>query len=154
MKNIIIKVQSFGDIITNSSSEVYCIYDRRGMEQIKAALTNIVSVLNPSINIDDHLEFELVFNVDKDYYDIDGNEISGDQFFIQSFNEWCEDKSNIDILRDYAEWLKRFQDNHRCDSEGFPNFDLRIIPLTEIGNKLAAAIWDILNAFEHEEIYS
>lgn len=154
MKNIIIKVQSFGDIITNSSSEVYCIYDRRGMEQVKAALTNIVSVLNPSINIDDHLEFELVFNDDIGFYDDDGNEISGSQYFVQCFNEWCENKSNMDILENYAEWLKRFQDGHRCNSEGYPHFDLRITPLTEIGNKLVAAIWDILNAFEHEEIYS
>lgn len=36
-----IKIQSFGDLITNSSSEVYCIYDLRGVEQVKNAVNEI-----------------------------------------------------------------------------------------------------------------
>ena len=34
-----IKIQSFGDVITNSSSEIYTIYDLNGIEQIESAIT-------------------------------------------------------------------------------------------------------------------
>ena len=154
MQNIIVKIQSFGDIITNSSSEVYCIYDRRGMEQVKRAITNIVSVLNPSINIDDHLEFELVLSDDKNFYDSNDEIVNGKQYFIQEFNHWCENKNNEQILSGYSDWLDNFRDDHKYDESGLPNFILEITPLTEIGKTLADSIWRILDAFNYEEIYT
>jgi broad specificity phosphatase PhoE len=147
-----INIQSFGDIITNSSSEVYCIYDRRGTEQIEKAIKEIVRALNPEINLDDHLEISLVPNPDRDIYE-GRNPIPMDEFYNREFGKWAEDKENEEVLKDFPKWLKQFQDEYCTDNDGCPNFELSMTPLTEIGKVLAISINKILNAFDHIEIY-
>lgn len=150
-----INIQSFGDIITNSSSEVYCLYDWDGMEQIENAIKNIVKVINPEINIDEHLEFSLVPD-DYDYWEDDnGNEVSYQEFYNQEFGKYCErNQNNEDILLNFPDWYRSFIQEHSFNDGGIPNFKLNILPKSELGETLAKQIENILYAFAYKEIYT
>ena len=145
-----IKIQSFGDIITNSSSEVFCIYDWDGTEQIINAVKQIANVLNPSVNIDDLLEIQLV--IDEDYLD-DSDEYSLKFKYNKKFEEFCESRTNEQILTDFPEFRKNFFTSDDCyNDEGMPLIYLSITGLNDDGQKLANALYSILNAYEYREI--
>lgn len=152
---MLINIQSFGDIITNSSSEVYCLYDWSGMEQIEDAITNIVQAINPHIKIEDHLEFSLVPEPYTDFYDEDLDEdVSYEDFYNKKFQEYCEKNSdNNKLLLDFPRWYRNFIEECSFDDNGRPRFTLQISPKSELGEVLAAQINRILYAFEYEEIY-
>ena len=146
-----IKIQSFGDIITNSSSEVFCIYDWNGTEQIINAIKEIARVLNPSVNIDDLLDVQLV--IDEDYID-DSDEDNLKSKYSREFEEFCESRTNEQILTDFPEFRKNFFTSEDCyDSDGVPLIFLSITGLNDDGQKLANALYSILNAYEYKEIF-
>jgi hypothetical protein len=147
-----IKVQSFGDIITNSSSEVYTMYDRAGVESVKYAVEQLIKAINPDINIDDHLTIDLVPS-DMEIYDDADSYISFDEFYDKKFNEWCLDKSNEDILFGFPNWLKEFERQYRTDDNGLPLWTIEIKSITDLGEKIARSVDNILYAFDHEEVY-
>lgn len=152
---MLINIQSFGDIITNSSSEVYCLYDWSGMEQIEDAIKNIVKVINPDIKIEDHLEFSLVPEQYTEFYDEDLDEdVSYEEFYNKEFQKYCEENSdNSKLLRDFPKWYRNFIEENSFDGNGRPKFILQILPKSELGETLAVQINRILYAFEYEEIY-
>lgn len=146
-----IKIQSFGDIITNSSSEVFCIYDWNGTEQIINAIKEIANVLNPSVNIDDLLEIQLV--IDNDYVD-ENDEYNLQTKYNREFEEFCESKTNEQILTDFPKFYKEFFSSDDCYSdEGIPLIQLEIKGLNDDGVKLADALYSILSAYEYKELY-
>lgn len=149
-----IRIQSFGDIITNSSSEVYTIYDRDGVKQIEEAINNIVKALNPNINIEDHITLELVPT--DNYYGEDdaGNSINFDEYYKKEFDQYCLENSNEGILLGFSDWLADFENKTRIDDNGMPMWDLKITPITHLGEVLMDSIYRILYAFEHEEVYT
>ena len=147
-----IKVQSFGDIITNSSSEVYTMYDRRGVDSVKNAVEQLIKAINPDINIDDHLTIDLVPD-NTDIYE-DGDNIPFNEFYNKKFNEWCLDKSNEEILFGFPKWLEEFEREYRTDDNGLPLWTIEVKSITDLGKTIASSIYNILYAFEHEEIYN
>ena len=150
-----INIQSFGDIITNSSSEVYCLYDWSGMEQVENAIKSIVKVTNPNINVDDHLEFSLVPDKYTEFYDEDSDEyITYEEFYNKKFAEYCEaNTNNNDVLLNFPQWYRSFVEENSFTEQGIPNFTLEITTKTELGEVLAKQIYRILHAFSYEEIY-
>lgn len=146
-----IKIQSFGDIITNSSSEVFCMYDWDGTEQIINAIKEIARVLNPSVNIDDLLDIQLV--IDNDYVD-ENDEDNLQAKYNREFGEFCESKTNEQILTDFPKFYKAFFSSDDCYSDdGIPLIYLEIKGLNDNGEKLANALYSILNAYEYKEIF-
>ena len=151
-----LNVQSFGDIITNSSSEIYTIYDLNGINQIESALSNICKVLNPNIDWRDHLTIELEISdmYDSPEYDDDGNRLSMQELYNKKFNEFCDNKSNEEIMKGFSKFYEDFCSDYCTDDDGRPCFDLLISPKTKIGKQLEESIYAILFAFEHVEIYT
>lgn len=146
-----IKVQSFGDIITNSSSEVFCIYDWRGTEKIIDAIKDIAKVLNPSVDIDDLLEIKLV--IDDDYID-EGDESNLQIIYNKKFEQFCESRTNEQILTDFPKFYKDFFTSDDCyTDDGIPMIYLVINGLNDDGEKLANALYSILYAYEYKEIF-
>lgn len=146
-----IKIQSFGDIITNSSSEVFCMYDWNGTEQIINAIKEIAKVLNPSVNIDDLLDIKLV--IDNDYVD-ESDEDNLQAKYNREFGEFCESRTNEQILTDFPKFYKEFFSSEDCYSDdGVPLIYLEIKGLNDDGEKLEDALYSILNAYEYREIF-
>ena len=152
---MLINIQSFGDVITNSSSEVYCLYDWSGMDQVEDAIKNIVKAINPNIKIEDHLEFSLIPEPYTDFYDVDlDEEVSYEDLYNKKFQEYCEKNSdNGTLLLDFPKWYRGFIEENSFDGDGHPNFTLQISPKSELGETLATQINRILYAFDYEEIY-
>ena len=150
---MLINIQSFGDVITNSSSEVYCLYDWSGMEQIEDAIKNIVKAINPEINVDEHLEFSLIPEEYSYWEDDDGNEISFQEFYNQEFGKYCEQHSNDNVLLNFPEWYRNFIEEHSFNDEGKPRFELNIEAKSKLGELLKAQIESILYAFQYDEVY-
>ena len=138
-----IKIQSFGDVITNSSSEIYTIYNSYGLDSIKEAISNLIKAINPDIDIDEHVTIELV-PCNEEF----------EEFYNKEFNQWCLNKSNEEILVDFPKWLKEFQKENVTDDNGIPLWDIEIKPITDLGEIISKAINNILYAFDHEEIYT
>ena len=146
-----IKIQSFGDIITNSSSEVFCMYDWNGTEQIINAIKEIAKVLNPSVNIDDLLDIRLV--IDNDYVD-ENDEYNLQIKYNRKFGEFCESRTNEQILTNFPKFYEEFFSSDDCYSDdGIPLIYLEIKGLNDDGEKLADALYSILYAYEYREIF-
>lgn len=152
---MLINIQSFGDIITNSSSEVYCLYDWSGMEQIEDAIKKIVKAIDPKINVDEHLEFSLVPEGYGEFYDEDGEEITFEELYNKKFAEYCErNQDNNDVLLNFPDWYRNFIEENSFNDEGIPNFQLKIEAKTKLGETLMNQIDRILYAFEYKEIFT
>lgn len=149
-----IKIQSFGDLITNSSSEVYCIYDLRGVEQIKNAINEIAKALNPNINVEDHLEIYIALDDNAYLYDDNGKELSCSEYYEKEYNEFCENRTNEQIMIDFPKWYKEFYNSHVTDNRGVPMLTISFNAKDKLGETLQNAIEGILNAFEYREVYN
>ncbi len=55
----IIKIQSISDLITNSSSEAFIVYDKGNITSIKELVNSILSLLDPSKTFDDYFKIEM-----------------------------------------------------------------------------------------------
>lgn len=150
-----IKIQSFGDLITNSSSEVYCIYDLRGVEQVKNAVNEIAKALNPNINVEDHLEIYIAMDEDYEEYDNEIRDyITGQEVYEREYNKFCENRTNEDILRDFPAWYNDFFEDYKIDNNGRPMSTISFNAKDKLGETLQVAIERILNAFEYVEVYN
>ena len=60
----------FSDIITNSSSEVYCVYSEEGINRIKDLVNSILEVAGSDKKCDDLFEISLIPDsfLDEDFY--------------------------------------------------------------------------------------
>jgi hypothetical protein len=63
-----IKIQSISDIITNSSTEVFCMYSQRDKEEIKKLVNAILALSNSIVTFDDLFEIKMDVNWDAAYY--------------------------------------------------------------------------------------
>ncbi len=62
------KIQSISDIITNSSTEVFVVYDESNISSIKELVNSILSLVDPSKTCDDYFDIEMVVNYEGLYY--------------------------------------------------------------------------------------
>lgn len=60
----IVKIQSISDLITNSSTEAFVVYDKSNMRDIKNLVNSILSLLNPYKTFDDYFTIEMLINYD------------------------------------------------------------------------------------------
>lgn len=59
------KVQSISDLITNSSTEAFVVYDEGNVEDIKNLVNSILSLLDSSKTFDDYFTIEMEINYDE-----------------------------------------------------------------------------------------
>ena len=59
-----IKIQSISDLITNSSTEVFIVYDKNNIDAIKNLVDSILSLLDPSKKFDDYFTIGMEINYD------------------------------------------------------------------------------------------
>ncbi len=57
-----INIQSISDLITNSSSEAFVVYDKGNVASIKELIDSVLSLLDPSKTFDDYFEIEMHIN--------------------------------------------------------------------------------------------
>ena len=86
-----INIQSISDIITNSSSEVFVIYTKEGIETLKEIISGIFHK-----NFDEHFDLKLECN-DRHYYDYERRKREEANL---SFEEWCLEHSEGGSKRD------------------------------------------------------
>ncbi len=60
----IVKIQSISDLITNSSTEAFVVYDKGNVRDIKNLVNSILSLLDPSKTFDDYFTIEMLINYD------------------------------------------------------------------------------------------
>lgn len=65
MSSRILKIQSVSDIITNSSTEVFMIYDEKSIKQIKELVNAILDLGNYKERFDDLFECKITFNEER-----------------------------------------------------------------------------------------
>ena len=75
----------FSDVITNSSSEVYCVYDEEGINRIKDLVNSILEVAGSDKKFDDLFEISLVPDsfLDEDFYDAFNREPENEQELLE-----------------------------------------------------------------------
>ena len=122
----IAKIQSISDLITNSSTEAFVVYDKGNVEDIKNLVDSILSLLDPSKTFDDYFTIEMLINYDDiqwifdRYYESDGcyedvpelktySELEGKEAtkFIESLPV-----ERLDEIVDWANddnWYRRYQ---------------------------------------------
>lgn len=97
-------IQSFVDVITNSSTSIYTFYDDSGINTIKNSLNDIIHVFDPNANIDDVLDIKLCFSED--------------------FLKWVDDhksdlfdenETNEELLLNYSDRLTDLADSY-CEN--------------------------------------
>lgn len=84
-----INIQSISDLITNSSSEAFIVYDKGNIASIKELIDSVLSLLDPSKTFDDYFEIEMHINY------------SG---LEDIFDRYCDKE---DLYEDYPE-LKKY----------------------------------------------
>lgn len=68
-----VKIQSISDIITNSSSEVFVIYDQNGIDTIKTIVNSILKLAKSEYSCDDLFDIQFVWDdIAEEYYNDDG----------------------------------------------------------------------------------
>lgn len=63
MNKIVFKIKSITDVITNSSTEVFTIYDENGIKSLKELINTILSVAYSTSNVKEKLYFDDLFDV-------------------------------------------------------------------------------------------
>lgn len=62
-----INIQSISDLITNSSTEVFVVYEKSNIQSIKDIVDAVLSLIDPSKKFDDYFNIEM--NIDYDELD-------------------------------------------------------------------------------------
>lgn len=75
----------FSDIITNSSSEVYCVYSEEGIDRIKELVNSILEVAGSDEKFDDLFEISLIPDefLNEDFYDEFDREPENEQELLE-----------------------------------------------------------------------
>ena len=75
----------FSDVITNSSSEVFCVYNEEGINRIKELVNSILEVAGSDKKFDDLFEISLIPDsfLDEDFYDAFDREPENEQELLE-----------------------------------------------------------------------
>lgn len=109
-------IQSFGDIITNSSTEVFPCCDETGLNGIKNLITEMIKMFEPDKDFDDY------FEIRQEYSDEFEECIENDHEFVEDcFNEFCEkgNLSNDAILAKSPKFLEYLHDCWLSDERNY-----------------------------------
>lgn len=81
-----INIQSVSDLITNSSTEVFVVYSKSNVKDIKNLVNSILSLLDPSKTFDDYFTIEMLINYEDLFMVFD--RYSEDDEFYSDFPEF------------------------------------------------------------------
>lgn len=129
------KIIGFSDVITNSSSEVYTIYDEHGIKAIKALVDAILKAGGSDKTCDDLFDIKLDFDKDNvmDY--------------------WMDDHDNENPTREeLLDFAKDFDNDNYGEST--PLIDgISVTPKDNDNVSAAGLLASIGEIFDHIEIY-
>lgn len=127
-----INIQSISDLITNSSTEAFVVYDEGNVEDIKNLVNAILSLLDPSKTFDDYFTIEMQVNYDalNDIFD----ELCANEELYDSYPE-LKEYNTIEDYQDQDKYLRSLStktidnyfyyyndntyDNYKYQYEGF-----------------------------------
>ena len=149
-----IKIQSISDIITNSSTEVFCMYTQHDKEEIKKLVNAILALSDSAVTFDDLFEIKMDINWEAAYRIWDNDE---------------EIQQKYERDDDFFEFLKTLDDNQlkeyekkmsECYSDTpmtlYDGYTVSVKPgvvETETVKKAKEAINYIKNIFDYEAAY-
>lgn len=89
---MMVKIQSISDIITNSSSEVFVIYDQNGIDAIKTLVNSLLRIANSKYIFDDLFDIQFVWDdIAEEYYNDNGGFKSTGQTF-EEYRQCLQDE--------------------------------------------------------------
>jgi hypothetical protein len=150
-----IKIQSISDIITNSSTEVFCMYSQHDKEEIKKLVNAILALSNSVVTFDDLFEIKMDINWDAAYYMWNDDEEIAEKY--ENADDFFE---FLKTLND--EQLKEYEQNFVSSYSDLPPMTLydgytvsvkQGVIETETIKKAKEAINYIKNIFDYEAAY-
>ena len=94
---MVIKVQSISDLITNSSTEVFVVYDSTNVDSIKN-IVNAILAINGEGKFEDYFEFKWIPNTDFLYEKWEEDKIE------IPFEQWVESLPESFLFSEYQRW--------------------------------------------------
>ena len=149
-----IKIQSISDIITNSSTEVFCMYSQRDKEEIKKLVNAILALSNSVVTFDDLFEIKMDVKWDAAYHIWDGDEEVQQKYKSEDdFFEFLK-TLNDDQLKEYDEkFAGCYTDTPMTLYDGYTVSVKPGVVETETVKKAKEAINYIKNIFDYEAAY-
>lgn len=103
MENI--NIQSISDLITNSSTEAFVVYDKSNIRDIKNLVNSILSLIDSSKTFDDYFTIEMLINYD-------------DLHWI--FDTYCEDEDFYDEVPEFKTYSEMGYEEAKKFLESLP----------------------------------
>lgn len=131
-----VKIQSISDIITNSSSEVFVIYDQYGIDKIKEIVNSILKLSKSEYSCDDLFDIQFEWDdIVEEYYNDEGG-FKGTGMTLEGYRQ-------------------KVQDDRLDCREGRPVITgIKITPKLDIpGCKEAAHILETVNSIFESEVF-
>lgn len=149
-----IKIQSISDIITNSSTEVFCMYSQRDKEEIKKLVNAILALSNSVVTFDDLFEIKMDVNWEAAYHIWDNDEEIQQKYKSEDdFLEFLKTLTD-DQLKEYEEkFAGYYTDTPMTLYDGYTVNVKPGVVETETIKKAKEAINYIKNIFDYEAAY-
>ena len=149
-----IKIQSISDIITNSSTEVFCMYSQHDKEEIKKLVNAILALSNSVVTFDDLFEIKMDVNWDAAYNLWQGDEELSEKY--ESDDDFFEflKTLNDEQLKEYEQkFAGCYTDTPMSLYSGYTVNVKQGVVETDTVKKAKEAINYIKNIFDYEAAY-
>ena len=149
-----IKIQSISDIITNSSTEVFCMYSQHDKEEIKKLVNAILALSDNTVTFDDLFEIKMDVNWDAAYHIWNNDEEIRQKYEIDDdFFEFLQ-TLNDDQLKEYEKKFANYYSSTPMTLySGYTVSVKHGVIETETVKKAKEAINYIKNIFDYEASY-
>lgn len=137
-------IQSFNDLVTNSSSEVFIIHDPSGLKAIQDAVKNIFRVIAPDKDPDKYVDITLEF-VDQDVEDDFNKDLQ--EHLLNKYENLTNEEFLLNFPEEYINYKLQYIQNQLDDGEGAPCAEYSVRGLNLEGEIIANAIESIINSF-------
>jgi hypothetical protein len=149
-----IKIQSISDIITNSSTEVFCMYSRHDKEEIKKLVNAILALSNSVVTFDDLFEIKMDINWDAAYHIWDNDEEISEKYESEEALFEFLKTLNDEQLKEYEQKFEGcYTDVPMSLYDGYTVSVKPGVVETETVKKAKEAINYIKNIFDYEAAY-
>jgi hypothetical protein len=149
-----IKIQSISDIITNSSTEVFCMYSQHDKEEIKKLVNAILALSNSVVTFDDLFEIKMDVNWDAAYHIWDNDEEISEKYESEEALYEFLKTLNDEQLKEYEQKFEGcYTDVPMSLYDGYTVSVKPGVVETETVKKAKEAINYIKNIFDYEAAY-
>ena len=149
-----IKIQSISDIITNSSTEVFCMYSQHDKEEIKKLVNAILALSNSVVTFDDLFEIKMDINWDAVYHIWDNDEEISEKYESEEALFEFLKTLNDEQLKEYEKKFDScYTDTPMTLYDGYTVSVKPGVVETETVKKAKEAINYIKNIFDYEAAY-